>query len=578
MGINPIKSYVKSWEKGYVMKSLRMKLFVSFSALIVIAIILGSMGTINLRSSKNRVDTMISENYELVDLATQMSENVALRVIDARGYVMYGDTTYRDEFMKMTDESEETLEKLEAVIGDTPEYKEAVEKTYRWRDLIIEDVIPAYERGGYEAAIPIMEEYCQVWSIEAIDEWNDIKTVASDDLKKNGNEIVADAGGLIVINLIASIIAILVGLALVYYLNKTIVIPVKKVNTSLERISKNDLTGEDIEVDSKDEIFTLSQSTNNLKNQLRNIVGNLVEKSHLLDSSSDELSQNSERTSGAYTEVARTIEEIALGATSQAQDTEDGAHVVGEMEVVLNKNHDYMDRLNESTERVDLLKNQGIESMADLVEKTKENQRASKEIQEVIESTNESAKQIEKASQMIESISDQTNLLALNASIEAASAGEHGKGFAVVAEEIRKLAEESSRFTEDIKNTVSQLGNRTNEAVKTMDRTETIVMEQSQTVMETQERFNGINEAIESIKSVIENLNLSSDELDEKKQGLLDMISNLSSIAQENAAGSQEVSASVEEQTVAIEEIARSSQGLAELAEDLNQVVDSFKI
>ena len=544
----------------------------------LIAVGLGVLGSLNLNGSKNSVDTMISENYQLVNVADQLGTNVALRVIDARGYVMYGDSTYKDEFMKLTEESQAMIKELEIMIGNTPEYKDAVEKTVRWRELIVNDVIPAYETGGYEAAIPIMEEYCQVWSMDAINAWQSIKVVASNDLKDNANSIITNANGLIRNNIIASIIAIIVGLSLVYFLNKTIALPIKKVSDSLEVISRNDLTGEDVVVNSKDEILTLANSTNNLKNQFRTMISNLMEKSHSLDESSTELSLNSERTSNAYGEVARTIEEIALGATNQAQDTESGAKVVAEMEEVLNNNHLHMDGLNESTERVDLLKNQGVESMVELVEKTKENQRASKEIQEVIESTNESAKQIQIASEMIESISNQTNLLALNAAIEAARAGENGKGFAVVAEEIRKLAEDSSRFTEEIKTTVSQLGSKTSEAVKTMDEMEKIVEEQSQTVMETQEKFNGINDAIENIKGVIKDLNISSEELDEKKRGLLDMISNLSSIAQENAAGSEEVSASVEEQTVAIEEIARSSHGLASLAEELSQIVDTFRI
>ena len=560
------------------MKSLRTKLFMSFSVLIVLVIILGTMGTMNLRSSNDKVKEMIDKNYELVDLANEMSENVAIRVIDARGYVMYGDGTYKDAFLDLTSESKETMEKLSVFIGDTEEYKEALEKTKRWEDLIIDDVIPAYERGGYEAAIPIMEEYCQIWSMEAIDEWNEIKTDAGLTLKDNAGGIISSSKGLIVNNVIVSTIAILVGFALVYYLNRSLVVPIKKVSRSLETISNNDLTGDDIVVNSKDEILVLANSTNNLKNQFKKILGNLSDKSHALDDSATQLSENTERTSSIYRDVARTVEEIALGANNQAHDTEKGSRFVEDMGLVLNKNNDYVEKLNESTETVDRLKNQGVSSMIELVEKTEESQRATEDIHQVIISTNESAERIKEASEMIESISDQTNLLALNAAIEAARAGEEGRGFAVVAEEIRTLAEDSSKFTEEIKTIVFDLSDRTGEAVKTMDSTGKIVTEQTETVMETQERFEGINDAIETIKGVIKDLNISSDELDNKKDGLVDMIDNLSSIAQENAAGSEEVSASVEEQTVSIEEIAESSHGLTKLAEELNEVVDSFKI
>ncbi len=555
-----------------------MKLLISFSVLIVIAILLGLIGTLNLNRSKNSVNTMIEENYDLVDITTMMSEDLALRVIAARGYILYGDEAYKNEFLELTEKSKETIKQIGSKIGDEPKYKDAVAKSERWRNLILDDVIPAYESGGYEAAMPIMKEYCQIWSMEALDAWNLIRLDASKDLKQNANVIVADANKLMTANIIASLIATIIGLALVYFLNKSIVKPIEQVSNSLERISNNDLTGEDITVNSKDEILTLSNSTNQLKNQLRIIISDLVDKAHLLDSASIDLSQNSERTSSAYGEVARTIEEIALGATNQAQDTEAGAKEVAEMEQVLNKNNEFMEGLNESTEKVDILKTEGIKSMSDLVEITSENLKASNEIQQVIESTNESAQKIQVASEMIESISSQTNLLALNAAIEAARAGENGQGFAVVAEEIRKLAEDSNKFAEQIKSTVLELNGKTEGAVKTMHTVGKTVEQQTQMVTETQERFSGIETAIESIKDVILNLNESSVELDEKKRGLLDMISNLSAIAEENAAGTEQVSASVEEQTVAIDEIAISSQGLACLSEELNKIVDTFKI
>ncbi len=89
--------------------------------------------------------------------------------------------------------------------------------------------------------------------------------------------------------------------------------------------------------------------------------------------------------------------------------------------------------------------------MVDLHHKTEQNNQAAQNIYEIIISNNEGASKIETASSIIQNIATQTNLLALNAAIEAARAGDAGKGFAVVSDEIRKLAEQSSSFTSEIK-------------------------------------------------------------------------------------------------------------------------------
>ena len=109
------------------------------------------------------------------------------------------------------------------------------------------------------------------------------------------------------------------------------------------------------------------------------------------------------------------------------------------------------------------------------MKKTNTNQQASQEINEVIVNVHDSAGEIYQASQMIKTIADQTNLLALNAAIEASRAGEAGKGFAVVADEIRKLAESSKQFTEEISMVIHELQQKTERAVTTMQDMSSIV-------------------------------------------------------------------------------------------------------
>lgn len=315
-----------------------------------------------------------------------------------------------------------------------------------------------------------------------------------------------------------------------------------------------------------------------MKVSIRNILSSITNSSEVVAAHSEELTATTQESERAADELSIVIQEIAEASTSQAGDVDFGFNAVQELDRVMNINNDNIEKLNISTEEVTVLKDEGLEHIRDLVSNTEITRRSVREIGDIIDNTNTSAENIVNAIHMIKSISDQTNLLALNASIEAARAGEAGRGFAVVAEEIRKLAEESSSFTQEIEVIVEDLTSKTLMAVETMDNVEETFNLQGESVELTDGKFQGISESLEKIYEAIEEVNNSSGSMDEQKENLSNLIENLAAVAEENAAGTEEAAASVEEQNAVMAQITHASGELATIAEELNEEVHLFKI
>lgn len=328
----------------------------------------------------------------------------------------------------------------------------------------------------------------------------------------------------------------------------------------------------------KDEIGVMINSMKEMEAHVAEVILHTEQTAHLMTSSSQNLSTNSQQAALVSDEVALTIEEIAKVSTDQAKDTESTANNVDELGKLLDEDAKYILELNRAADKIEAEKEEGFKILSILVQNSEKSNEATKHIHNIILSNNANAEKIDQASTMIQSIADQTNLLALNAAIEAARAGEAGRGFAVVAEEIRKLAEESNRFTQDIKAVIDELKNQSELAVHTMNDVKGTIDVQSESVVETQLKFESIAQATEMVKKVVSELNHSVKVMANNKENIIDLVQNLSAIAQENAAGTEEASASIEEQAAQIEEIASAGEHLAKIAQELQETVDGFKI
>ncbi len=328
----------------------------------------------------------------------------------------------------------------------------------------------------------------------------------------------------------------------------------------------------------KDEVGAMAKATLALTDAVTSAVRALQEHGHELASASDNLAEISDQTLQNVNQVEVAVHDIAEGATSQANETENASGAVVE---IGNQIQDAATATasimvtSENMQKASLEVTDVIDKLVAIGEQTSQ---AMNEIYEQTNTTNESAMKIKSATEIITSIAEETNLLSLNASIEAARAGEQGKGFAVVASQIQKLAEQSSSSAQQIDAVIAALIADSQQSVDTMERVRKVMDEQSELVRNTGEIFQDVKDGISRALDGLNEISRRTHDMDGARQSVVDVVENLSAIAEENAAGTEETSASVTIVNDLMADISETATNVSRIADDMDKELSIFKI
>lgn len=332
-----------------------------------------------------------------------------------------------------------------------------------------------------------------------------------------------------------ALIFIALAVIIVWIWSGTFVKSIKNLINRIAALASGDFTIE-IKTNNKDEIGDAFQALEQLKNDVGRVLGNTLATAGSLATSSAELSAATEETSATIEEVAstsnefaNTVENISANAQSMANTVEIIAGHAGEGEKAI----------EDSVVKTMDLKNR-ITKLADSVHGLGER---SREVGTIVE--------------LITNIADQTNLLALNAAIEAARAGEHGRGFAVVAEEVRALAEQSARAADNIGDLIEAIQNEADGAVQGI----------SESAIQADTNAKVVSESGKLIKEILDAM-----------EAVIKEVTMVSEGTQDLQSGSQQLAAATEEQSATMQEVATLANGLNQMSEKLQEVVNLFKI
>ena len=307
--------------------------------------------------------------------------------------------------------------------------------------------------------------------------------------------------------------------------------------------------------------------------KLREVIDDIKITSRVLDESIVKLRGDTNITRSEISQIASSIFQTGKSLEDQTANASETVNSLSAIENTIKEVSQYSKDMSESSDVAYQAADNGKQIMSKLVSQINAVSQTVKQSAKVIFELNDQSKEINDIATMIKAIADQINLLSLNAAIEAARAGEHGKGFAVVAEEVRKLADQTSRAVQNISTILEHTKQKISSVTQEINLGSQAVEDGIGITNSTFENFISISEKVNDIKDKAYKVLGSIRNLSSASMIAFDKIDAISSLSEESTANIEEIAASIETQRGKINDIEELTSELVDLSKKLKSVV-----
>uniref|UniRef100_Q47BW8 Histidine kinase, HAMP region:Bacterial chemotaxis sensory transducer n=1 Tax=Dechloromonas aromatica (strain RCB) TaxID=159087 RepID=Q47BW8_DECAR len=535
--------------------TIKVRLIFAFTALIILLLVSNILALQRLAESMQDMDTLVKDRVFKLNTSYKLVESVLKNGGMLRAILLVDSNEERAALEAKISANRklnsELIEKLDPLVRTERGRKilDHIKETRAAQSSLYGKYFEALDRSPAEARLLLSKEFAPKNDalISAVKEMASLQDEnMQSDVARNRAEYESARnraiGGLIV--------GVLLAFGAAVWIIRSITGPLSSVRDVITLVcDKNDFTAT-VRVDSEDEVGQAAKAFNELLatlrktlDELKRSIGEVDVSAHSLSSAASQSAQASAMSSESAAAMAASVEQVSVSINQVS----DNAHTASDL-----------------ARQAGSLSDEGGRVIGDAVTKIRHIADAIDRVASMIGALGEQSKEISSIVQVIKDVADQTNLLALNAAIEAARAGEAGRGFAVVADEVRKLAERTTKATGEISTMIETIQSSSLSAVDAMHETVQEVRTGTELAEQAGQSIVDIRRAAGEVVSVVADIAGS--------------IAEQSSATQSLAQQLEMVAQSAEENNAAADETASSAHRLGELAHTMRLNTDRFKI
>lgn len=355
------------------------------------------------------------------------------------------------------------------------------------------------------------------------------------------------------------------------------------ITNALDQLSGLDLTLEDKKkkyeekFTKKNELGIMVTSMKSLRQQLMSIILKLKMQAKSTSTDAGVLDDSITTSSIAMNDINEVMNEVNIASNLQTNAAQKSSESLNSLASKIENSIVQTQNVNDYLNKTQIQNEKNLQEMDNLSTRFQVTQKSTKEVGDNIRILSKRSQDIGKILTTIESIASQTNLLALNASIEAARAGEQGRGFVVVANEIKQLAEETSKATEEINYIIKEICDNISFTEKSVKEGEEAIEKSSEAMQTTKTSFQAIARDIENMVSVTKELISNINKINEDKEDVVEAMDQILLSSDTTGQEIKKVMVTIEDEVKGIEKMKEISVRLKDLSEGLDFVAGSFK-